>query len=434
MPGLPLIKDYSPGATLLWCAGSTVTQGQLLSEALALSERLPPSRYLLNICDSRYTFIVGFVAALLTGRTSLLPPNRLAATLDDLRNRYPEAVLISDSDDAGAIRLSAPLPTAQQAAAWPNKSPIIDADHIAAIAFTSGSTGAPQPNVKTWRNLVMTVGYAAERLHMRGRQIVGTVPPQHMYGLETTVMPALAGGAAVCAERPLFPEDLRRALASVPEPRLLITTPVHLHSFLQACLRYPTIERIVSATAPLSSGLSIEAEQQLQARIDEIYGCTEAGSIATRHTRDGDLWTPYPDARVRDCDEGAMVDGPHLAEPVRLADVIQIEGDGRFRLLGRSNDMIKVAGKRASLHDLTQKLLAIAGVEDAVIFVPQPDAAIARPAALVIAPTRSEAELLEAMSKLVDPVFLPRPLRKVDKLPRNAVGKLPRSALLELLA
>jgi acyl-coenzyme A synthetase/AMP-(fatty) acid ligase len=95
--------------------------------------------------------------------------------------------------------------------------------------------------------------------------------------------------------------------------------------------------------------------------------------------------------------------------------------------------MVKVAGKRASLLDLTQKLLSLRGVQDGVIFVPHPDAEIARPAALVIAPTRTEAELLEDLARQVDAVFLPRPLKKIDRLPRNEVGKLPRTALLALL-
>ena len=97
--------------------------------------------------------------------------------------------------------------------------------------------------------------------------------------------------------------------------------------------------------------------------------------------------------------------------------------------------MIEVAGKRASLADLTQRLLAVEGVRDAVLFQPQPDsvATIRRLAALVVAPGCSAREISERLAASVDPAFLPRPLRIVDSLPRNELGKLPRELLLAML-
>ena len=427
----PLIKDYTPERPLLWLLGKPVTQAEMLGAAVALARTLPDAQYLLNVCESRYGFIIGFVAGLLARRTTLLAPNRLPATLKEIQHRYPDSALLADSEISSdsAVR----IPQRPEGAAWQQAVPLVDAAHIAAVAFTSGSTGTPQPHPKNWNNLVLTAGYAAERLQTAGRCITGTVPPQHMYGLETTVMPALAGNAIVSCERPLFPEDLRQALAATPGPRMLITTPVHLNAFLQAGLRYPAVERIVSATAPLSQPLCEGAERHFGGRVDEIYGCTEAGSVATRRMLEGELWTPYHNIGVSDCDEGAIVCGPHLDAPVRLTDIIRIEMDGRFRLLGRSSDMVKVAGKRASLQDLTQRLLALPGVEDGVIFMPQPDAETARPAALVVAPTRTENELLDALAQQIDAAFLPRPLRKVERLPRNAVGKLPLATLIAFL-
>ena len=52
---------------------------------------------------------------------------------------------------------------------------------------------------------------------------------------------------------------------------------------------------------------------------------------------------------------------------------------------------------------------------------------------LVVAPVLGENAVLAALRQAIDPVFLPRPLRCVAKLPRNATGKLPRAALLEAL-
>jgi AMP-binding enzyme C-terminal domain/FabA-like domain len=75
-------------------------------------------------------------------------------------------------------------------------------------------------------------------------------------------------------------------------------------------------------------------------------------------------------------------------------------------------------------------LLAIGGVEDAIVFVPHADA---RPSALVVAPTLSAKEISNSLRDRIDPVFLPRPLIVVDALPRNDVGKLPQETLIRLL-
>jgi acyl-coenzyme A synthetase/AMP-(fatty) acid ligase len=133
--------------------------------------------------------------------------------------------------------------------------------------------------------------------------------------------------------------------------------------------------------------------------------------------------------------DGTLVSAPWFVEPVLLQDVVELLGDGRFVVRGRSSDMIEVAGKRASLADLTQRLLAVEGVRDAVLFQPQPDsvASIRRMAALVVAPGCSAKQILERLAGSVDPAFLPRPLRIVEELPRNELGKLPRERLLELL-
>jgi acyl-coenzyme A synthetase/AMP-(fatty) acid ligase len=102
---------------------------------------------------------------------------------------------------------------------------------------------------------------------------------------------------------------------------------------------------------------------------------------------------------------------------------------------GRNADMVEVGGKRASLADLTRRLMAVPGVTDAVVF--QPDApggtGVRRLAALVVAEGLTEPEVLAGLAPAVDPVFLPRPVVFVARLPRNEVGKIPRDQLLAAL-
>ena len=154
--------------------------------------------------------------------------------------------------------------------------PEIEHDQLAAYVFTSGSTGTPLPYRKTWGRLVNCVRYEAERLDLldgRSHAIVGTVPPQHMYGFESTVLLALQSGNALGAGRALrIPPISAPSSASVPRPRLLVSTPIHLHARIcwPRCTSLPSADRILSATAPLSQNLAREVEQRFATRLLEI--------------------------------------------------------------------------------------------------------------------------------------------------------------------
>jgi acyl-coenzyme A synthetase/AMP-(fatty) acid ligase len=256
-----------------------------------------------------------------------------------------------------------------------------------------------------------------------------------MYGLETTVLLPLIAGVTVHSGRPFFPEDIRSALAEVPAPRILVSTPTHLQVCLAAALEWPAIECVISATAPLSKLLAADVEQALRTRVMEIYGCTEAGSIASRRTVEGDLWRSYDGLALHEIDGAVHVSGAPLPDAVPLTDVLRLHGTTTLQLLGRHSDMVNIAGKRASLAELNIRLTEIDGVVDGIFIVPESSAdSVTRLVALVVAPDLSEHEILAALASRIDPVFLPRPLRKVEVLPRTDSGKLPKEALAEILA
>jgi acyl-coenzyme A synthetase/AMP-(fatty) acid ligase len=313
-------------------------------------------------------------------------------------------------------------------------------DALVAIGFTSGSTGRPQANAKTWGSFRASTAQnlaALADLWPAGTtpHLVATVPSQHMYGMELSVLLPLLGGAAVHVARPFFPADIVRELHEANAPRLLVTTPVHLRALVDAGVALPPLTGIVSATAPLSAELAALAEARFGCEVRELFGSTETCVIARRRTARESAWTPLPGVRIAPQPDGSAVHAPHLAAPVALADLVEVEADGRFHLRGRNADLLEIAGKRASLGDMTRRLLAIPGVEDGVVFqLDQPGSdGVRRIAALAVAPDLSEREILAALRACVDPVFLPRPLRRVAALPRNDTGKLPRAALQALL-
>jgi acyl-coenzyme A synthetase/AMP-(fatty) acid ligase len=247
------------------------------------------------------------------------------------------------------------------------------------------------------------------------------------------VLIALLGGAAFAAERPFFPGDIAQTLASVPRPRVLVTTPFHLKALIEAGIELPPVDLTLCATAPLSPQLAARAETALGGPLMEIYGCTEAGQVATRRTTAGPEWQTFPGLQLSGDGDQAVVSGSHVPEPTRLADVLEVLGPNRFRLLGRSNDLINVAGKRSSLAHLNYHLNSIPGVRDGAFWLPPETATedVVRLVALVVAPELNREALLGALRQRVDAAFLPRRILWVDELPRDPTGKLPASRLAE---
>lgn len=442
MTSLPLIAHTTPGATFAWRDGEPLDAACYVADVARLADLLPPRQHLLNVCADRYRFAVGLGAALVRGQVTLMPPNHTPATVAQLLDYAPDAYCLHDGDDHGiampGLAVPAPHPEMRAEAGSALVVPQIEVAQVCAVVFTSGSTGRPEPHVKRWGPLVTDVAGEAQRLGLIDdpqRTLVATVPPQHMYGFESSLLVAMQSGAAFDAGRPFFAADICAALDKVAGRRVLVTTPFHLRALLAESASLPALDMIVCATAPLSPQLAREAERRSGAPLLEIYGCTESGQLASRRPVLSNEWEPWPGVRVETRDGRAWASGGHVEQPTPLADVIEVHADGRFSLLGRSADMVNIAGKRTSLAYLSHELNSIPGVEDGVFLMPDEAAedGIARLAAIVVAPGMPRASLMTALRVRIDPVFLPRPLVFVDALPRAATGKLPREALLALL-
>jgi acyl-coenzyme A synthetase/AMP-(fatty) acid ligase len=264
--------------------------------------------------------------------------------------------------------------------------------------------------------------------------VVATVPHQHMYGLEASIMLPLQHGMAFHVGRPLFPEDVRLALADVPSPRMLVTTPLHIRACVTAGSQLPQVEYILSATAPLPSSLAKQAETLFHTTVYEVYGFTEAGSLATRRTIDGNTWHVLDGITLHQESTGGSVRAPYLLEPIPFPDLVSLQGPHRFVLHGRGTDLVNIGGHRGSLSDLNQKLNEVEGVQDGVFFLPdETGTAVTRLIAFVVAPGKAADHILSALRTVIDPLFLPRPLHLVPSLPRNETGKITREALLGLM-
>jgi len=439
---LPILNVAQPERIFAWRDGRPISVARFLADVDAVAAMLPPASFAVNLCEDRYPFLVGFCAVASRGQTNLLPPSRAPAAIDEVLAGHPGSYALGDAHREGLsmhyVHLRLDDDTSRSDIAVPD----IDGEQIVAIGFTSGSTGQPKANPKTWSAVRASSAHntrlLATALGLNGDEIahiVATVPPQHMYGLELSILLPLLGPFAVHGGRPFFPADVAAALAEVPAPRMLVTTPIHLQALLRDPVKLPPLAAITSATAPLCAELAAEAEARYGAPIIELFGSTETCVIAHRRTTRESAWQLYPDIALRPQPDGTLVDAPYFSQPVLLQDVVELLPDHAFHLRGRNADLVEIAGKRASLSDLTHRVLALPGVIDAVVLQLEEEdgAGVRLIAALVVAPNRTESELMDGLRRLVDPVFLPRRLRCVEALPRNETGKLARAVVLAAL-
>ena len=437
MAALPLLRHFQADSVFAHRGGAPISVKQFVHEVHALARELPDSAYVLNVCTDRYRFCVGFAAALLRRQVTLLPPNQTSDTLERLRSAYADVYRLSDSTETDGALPTMAFPRFAAFDGALTAIPEISASQTATLMFTSGSTGEPVPHAKTWGTLVASGSAEAARLEFTGSgtAVLGTVPAQHMYGLESTIMMPLQGGLTLDGARPFYPADVCDTLDSMPRPRALVTTPVHLRTVLAEPGVLPPVNTVICATSPLAPQLAAEAEARFGAALHEIYGCTEAGQIATRRTVESPEWHALPGIRLRQDEHGTWVHGGHVHEEILLNDMIELRGRERFLLHGRNADLVNIAGKRTSLAHLNYHLNSIEGVRDGVFVVPE-DAgeSVPRLMALVVAPGVTREAVLDALRARIDPAFMPRPLSLVAALPRNDTGKLPYAALQALAA
>lgn len=432
----PLIGPYDVDDVLAWDQEGPRTVRRFLADAASLAESLPDRSTALNLATNRYEFLVGFAAAIMRRQVTLLPQSRASETLLRIAGEFPGSYALTDRGDAVEGIDSVSIQPRGDQALWPMDIPRIPPDRVVAVAFTSGSTGRPVPNKKTWGALTAVAQATGARLGIKAGDrlsVVATVPHQHMFGLEASVMLPIMHGLAMHAGRPLFPADIRAVLADAAGRWMLVTTPLHLRACVSESISIPPGGLILSATAPLPRNLAQQAEEHFQAEVHEIFGFAEAGSIAERRTVDGDRWQPLKGVQVAQNASSCLVQAWYLPTPVPVPDRITVDTDGTFVVHGREADQVNVAGHRISLGDLNQLLLKIDGVQDGVFFLPDEGAGlVTRLMAFVVAPGKTSEEIQRKLRAYVDPVFIPRPLVCVPSLPRNATGKLPRESVSEL--
>jgi acyl-coenzyme A synthetase/AMP-(fatty) acid ligase len=456
-----LLLSRRSGDTAVATSGREVrTWGDLLRDVSALAAALGDAereRWLL-LTDDAYAFAVGLLALWQRGAVAVLAPNAQPGTIERLG--LDAAGLVSDREEL----LSAPpgpraLHPLTPGPGLPGQRVALAPDAPAVELFTSGSTGDGKAVPKALRHLEREVAVLEACFGPRigPARVLATASHQHLYGLLFRVLWPLCAGRCFRAESYLHPEEILPRMVE-DGPCALVSTPAHLRR-LRALEGLGSVSdrcrAVFSSGGPLDEETADALAQALGGAPFEIFGSTETGGVAWRRQAPGPerlAWTPFEGVRMeREPEEGrarvrsavVSVGGP---DGFVMGDRVTLLGDGRFRLEGRADRVVKVGEKRLSLPEMESQLREHPFVSEAALLLLEKGSFEGRiGAAIVLSDAGRRAlqvqgrrpiglALAEHLEAWWDRVLLPRAWRYVSELPVDARGKTTLAALRELFA
>ena len=423
--------------------GLQITLAQLRSDVSTNADHLSTRaiRRAAVICNDGYWFIVGLLALVKIGADVILPPNAQTGTLLNVARETDGLLTDSEAINSGNVIVL----ESGRAEVAPFKA---DFEKGRIDFFTSGSTGEIK---KVEKSLILFEREASVLEQMWGAELgeiptIGTVTHQHVFGMTFRIMWPLAAGRPFHSEFHVAWEPL---MAQLNGPSMIVTSPAQL-TRLGGLAPETTANRprmIISAGAPLPAEAANEATELFGCAPTEILGSTEAGVIAWR--RGGSepvLWQPLPSVEVAASRDGVLtLRSPHASGHgwCEQADRISLTGDGRFRLEGRIDRVLKVEGKRVSLERLEREIAGLAWVNEAAVVglggsrtylgavVKLSSAGLTEIERL--GKFRFERMLRRELSSTEDLAVLPRRWRFVDFMPMDGLGKRRVRDVVEML-
>ena len=401
------------------------------------------------------------------------------AQLAPVLERCPDlrAVLLADGDAATA---SAALPVL----AWPAQKTTDPAPHrridtdVAAILYTSGSTGQPKGVVLSHRNMVAGAQSVASYLDLRSDdRLLAVLPLSFDYGL-SQLTTAFLRGACVVLMNYLFPKDIVTMVARERITGLAAVPPLWIQLAQLDWSEGGTLRYLTNSggAMPVTTVAALRAKLP-DAQLFLMYGLTEAFRStylppAELDRRPGSMGRAIPNAQVMvvrpdgtPCapnepgelvHRGALVSLGYWNDPAKTAerfkpapgqdpalpitemavwsgDTVRRDADGYLYYIGRADDLMKVSGYRVSPTELEEAVYELGSVDEAVAFgVPHPELGQAIVLLAVAAgPSAPDAESLRRACQRRLPAYMV-PARvevRAEPFPRNPNGKIDRKTL-----
>ncbi len=375
---------------------------------------------------------------------------------------------LGESADGSLIEAVTPFPATFKTVAT-------RADDLAAILYTSGTTGRSKGAMLSHRNLSSNARTLKAYWHwQRGDVLLHALPIFHVHGLFVALHGALMNGSK-CLWLSKFDADaivrwLPRATVMMGVPTFYVRLAADAR-VTRSLVR--TMRLFISGSAPLLSETFVSFQQRTGHTILERYGMSETVMLTSNPYRGarkpGTVGLPLPGVQVRVVTDqgqvvakrrgreseigGVQVKGPNvfagywrMPEKTReeftadgwfkTGDMARWDGDGYLNLVGRSKDLIITGGYNVYPKEIEMLIDDMPGVqESAVVGVPHPDFGEAVTAVVVPKPGArlDPAAMVASIKTRIANYKVPKTIHIMESLPRNAMGKVQKNLLRELV-
>ena len=394
-------------------------------------EEEPYTAWILN-ADDVYHFLVAIFALFQSGKKILFTANRQPEFIREIRK--PDVGFLNDTGAEGALQIPKIIETYPAKNTWKT----FDIHQAKAAMYTSGTTGIPKEIPKEGSQYENEANALAERFAagFANRNFYMTVNHHHIYGMAFSIFVPISAGLPIRRVRFEFPEELEQI---VKEPAVIVASPAFLKRLAanrKEPLPFKKPPFWLSAGGLLPDDVANRVEELSGNGVQEIYGCTEAGAIATRRIREKKLWTPVPPNKISFAENGCLkIDSSYTdVGGFVTGDLGKIEPDGTFELLGRADSIVKIEEKRISLPEVENRLRQTGIVRD-VRVVPMTGKRQFLAAAIVlndegvakfqgVEKKDMNAFFKQHLSGFLENTVQPKKWRYLEELPQDAMGKI----------
>jgi 3-hydroxymyristoyl/3-hydroxydecanoyl-(acyl carrier protein) dehydratase len=407
--------------------GAGITAGQIRAAAMAAAGHVTQDGPVFLHTESAALLAAGLLTGALLRREIAMLPHAQPAYLAEVG--AGPGNLLTDAGEAPTLALAGA------------DAQVVGEDDARLVFFTSGSTGAPKQAPKMMSQVDDEAAWWVDWFAGEADHAAGSVSHQHIYGLLFRIAVPVLGGWTSQDRQAFAWESFAAELGG---RSVAVTSPAHL-------IRIPPGLKAEAAFV-LSSGQALPLQGALDADAVfgeppvEILGSTETGGVAWRQRRDdAEPWTPLGPVAMQLDDEGVLeVASPFAGDGfVRMGDRAEFLDDGRFRLMGRTDRVVKIEGKRVSLTRVEEALKALPGVAEAAALGLGAEGE-EQLAAIVVLDADGGVELAQAgafrfsralrgkLAAALEPAERPKRWRFVGRMPANAQGKRVMSDLAKL--
>jgi len=317
-----------------------------------------------------------------------------------------------------------------------NTNTIFENKVFSFVYFTSGSTGESTAALKTKENIESEIKALSSLLEEYNiKRVIVTVPFIHIYGSLTGLFYPYFNDIDIVLKEHFLPNDL---LDICDDNSLVITTPLYIKALNKISTKKDLSKSLfLSSTAPLDPQEAKAFNEKFSCPVMQLFGSTETGGIAYKFN-DEVLWTPLENVVIEtNVNNELKVKSPFVSEVLLEKDFVNTQGEiqtfdfierenEKFKLIGRSSQILKIAGKRYSTIQIENILEEQEYIEKALIFVKTDKDSLRGEILDITLETKKEfrpKEIKQILQNNLSNLKFSMDLKCVEKIPTSSVGK-----------